>query len=256
MTDFLAGLDVSIFRALNDFCGWNPTFDRIVVHLEVIRGSLFMGIVGGLWYWADDEMPRRRETLLTMIPAVAVALVVNRVISMLLPFRTRPMYSIGANAPSFEWHADLENWSSFPSDNATYLFTIAASFWLISRWGGLAFGVFAAFATLGRVYLGIHYPSDILVGALIGIATSLVVNREPVRRLIAAPILALEPRYPAYFYGLFFIALAELSGTFPATRRIAVAIVHFITGYSRQRIRSAASAGRSAGPRTHPISFP
>jgi undecaprenyl-diphosphatase len=136
MTDFLAGLDVSIFRALNDFCGWNPTFDRIVVHLEVIRGSLFMGIVGGLWYWADEEMPRRRETLLTMILAVAVALVVNRVISVLLPFRNRPMYSIGANAPSFEWHADLEHWSSFPSDNATYLFAIAASFWLISRWGG------------------------------------------------------------------------------------------------------------------------
>jgi undecaprenyl-diphosphatase len=215
MTDFLAGLDVSIFRALNDFCGWNPTFDRIVVHLEVIRGSLFMGIVGGLWYWADEEMPRRRETLLTMI--VAVALVVNRVISVLLPFRNRPMYSIGANAPSFEWHADLEHWSSFPSDNATYLFAIAASFWLISRWGGLGLRrlcrVRDARAGLSRYPLSQRHPCR---RALIGIATSLVVNREPGRRLIAAPILALEPRYPAYFYGLFFIALTELSGTFPS----------------------------------------
>jgi hypothetical protein len=33
----LAGLDVSIFRALNDFCGFNPTLDRVVVHLEVLR---------------------------------------------------------------------------------------------------------------------------------------------------------------------------------------------------------------------------
>ena len=66
MTD-LAGLDVSIFRALNDFCGWSPTLDRIVVHLEVLKSSLFMGIVGVLWYWPDKDMPRRRETLLTMI---------------------------------------------------------------------------------------------------------------------------------------------------------------------------------------------
>jgi hypothetical protein len=64
----LAGLDVSIFRALNDFCGWSPTLDRIVVHLEVLKGSLFMGIVGVLWYWPDKDMPRRRQTLPTMNP--------------------------------------------------------------------------------------------------------------------------------------------------------------------------------------------
>src|ERR1700738_4786169 len=44
----LAGLDVSIFRALNDFCGWSPTLDRIVVHLDVLKGSLFLGLVGVL----------------------------------------------------------------------------------------------------------------------------------------------------------------------------------------------------------------
>lgn len=233
MTDFLARLDVSIFRALNGFCGWSPALDRIVVHMEVLKGSLFMGIVGLLWYWPDKEMKRRRETILTIILAVAVSLIVNRLISTLLPYRDRPMYSIGANAPTFEWHADLEHWSSFPSDNATYLFAIAAGFWLISGWWGLLFGAFATFAALARVYLGIHYPSDVLVGGLIGIATSLAVNRESVRRRFAAPILAFEPRYPPYFYGLFFLTLAELSGGFPNTRRIGVAIVHLFIGYHR-----------------------
>jgi hypothetical protein len=42
-----------------------------------------------LWYWPDKDMPRRRETLLTMILAVALSLVVNRVTSMLLPYRDR-----------------------------------------------------------------------------------------------------------------------------------------------------------------------
>jgi undecaprenyl-diphosphatase len=231
VTDSLTGLDVSIFHALNSFCGWSPALDRIVVHLEVLKGSIFMGIVGILWYWPDQDMPRRRETLITMIVAVALSLVANRVVSMLLPYRDRPMYSIGANAPTFEWHADLEHWSSFPSDNATYLFAIAAGLWLISKWWGLLFGIFAAFAALARVYLGIHYPSDVLVGALIGVTTSLAVNRETVRKLIAAPALVQEARHPPYFYGLFFLALAELSGGFPNTRRIGVAIVHLFIGY-------------------------
>jgi undecaprenyl-diphosphatase len=127
----------------------------------------------------------------------------------------------------------LEHWSSFPSDNATYLFAIAAGLWLISRWWGLFFGLFAGLVALARVYLGIHYPSDVFVGAMIGIATSIAINREPVRRRFAAPILALEPRHTPYFYGLFFLGLAELSGGFPNTRRIGVAIVHLFIGFNR-----------------------
>jgi undecaprenyl-diphosphatase len=231
--DFLAGIDVSIYRTLNDFCGWSPTLDRIVSRGAGLGGLFFMGIVGVLWYWPDKKMPRRRETLLIIMLTVALSLIVNRTVSTVLPFRDRPMYSIGANAPTFEWHADFENWSSFPSDNATYLFAIAAGLWLISRGWGLLFGVLAAFIALARVFLGIHYPSDVLVGALIGIATSLAVNREPVRKLIAAPLLTLEPRYPPYFYGVFFVTLAELTGGFPNTRHIGLAIVHFFTGYHR-----------------------
>lgn len=233
VTDFLAGLDVSVFRALNDLCGFHPTLDRIAVHVEIVKGSLFMGIIGLLWYRPNKEMPRRRETLITMILIVALSLIVSRIISMLLPFRARPMYSIGANAPSLEWHPELEHWSSFPSDNATYLFAIAAGLWLVSRWFGLLFGAVAGLVALARVYLGIHYPGDVLVGALIGVATSVAVNREAIRRRIAAPILALEPRYTPYFYGLFFLVLGEVSGGFQTARRIAVAIVHFFTSYSR-----------------------
>ena len=72
MTDFLVGIDVSIFRALNDFCGWSPALDRIVVNsIDILKGALFMGIVGLLWYWPDKEMGRRRETVLTMLLVVA-----------------------------------------------------------------------------------------------------------------------------------------------------------------------------------------
>jgi undecaprenyl-diphosphatase len=233
MMRFLTELDVSIFRVVNGLCGWNPTLDRVVVHHEDFRIPLFMGIFGWLWYLPGKEMQRRRETLITMVFALVLSLVVNRIISMLVPFRVRPMYSIGANAPSLDWQPNFEHWSSFPSDQATYLFGIAAGFWLISKWWGLGFALFAVLGSMARVFLGIHYPSDILVGALLGIAGSLAINRDFARELIARPLLTLEVRYPAQFYTAFFITLAELAGTFGNTRHIAVAIVHFLTGYNR-----------------------
>jgi hypothetical protein len=57
VTDFLVGLDVSIYRALNDFVGWNPTFDRVLADHEILKGPLFALIIGVLWYWPDKERP-------------------------------------------------------------------------------------------------------------------------------------------------------------------------------------------------------
>lgn len=229
---YWATLDTEIFRAINDYCGWSPSLDRLVVHVETLKGALFLGLFGYLWYKPDKEQARRRETLIVIVFAVAIALVANRVLSMLLPFRERPMYGIGAFAPTFEWHADLEHWSSFPSDNATYLFAIAAGLWRIGRPWGLLFGIFATCAALARVYLGIHYPSDVLVGALLGMAVSFVFIREPVLRRIGRPLLAYKSWRPEYFYAVLFLAIAEVGTGFPNTRRIGVAIVHLFVGYN------------------------
>jgi membrane-associated phospholipid phosphatase len=230
--DFLTGVDVSTFRALNNFAGWSPTLDRLAVHIGDTKSMVFMGFVGAFWYWNDKEMPRRRQTVLAIILAVAVSLILNRTISVLLPFRVRPMYSLGANGPA-SWEVDLEHWSSFPSDYATYLFAIAAGFSLMSIWSGVFFGIFAALISLARVYLGLHYPSDVVVGALLGVATSVAINREAIRQQIAKYVLALEPRYPPHFYSLLFITLAEVSAAFPNTRHIAAAIVHLFIGYKQ-----------------------
>ncbi|MGN6571545.1 MAG: hypothetical protein ACTHLO_09040, partial [Pseudolabrys sp.] len=140
--NFLENLDVSLYRALNALCGSSDTLDRLVYHLAGPTGVIFLGLFGLLWFRAEGDQIRRRQVLILVVPAVAIALVLNRTISTLLPFRVRPMYALGANAPTYHWAFDLENWSSFPSDNATYLFAIAACLFVVSRSAGLVFGVF------------------------------------------------------------------------------------------------------------------
>ncbi|HXR31419.1 MAG TPA: phosphatase PAP2 family protein [Solirubrobacterales bacterium] len=63
---------------------------------------------------------------------------------------------------------------SFPSAHATSSFAVATAMARVEPLGGLAF-ILALALSLGRPYLGMHYPSDILVGALLGVGLGLVV---------------------------------------------------------------------------------
>jgi membrane-associated phospholipid phosphatase len=63
---------------------------------------------------------------------------------------------------------------SFPSAHATSSFAVATAMTRVEPLGGLAFLLAFAIA-LGRPYLGMHYPSDVAIGALLGVALGLVV---------------------------------------------------------------------------------
>jgi len=63
---------------------------------------------------------------------------------------------------------------SFPSAHATSSFAVATAMTRVEPWGALAF-VLALALALGRPYLGMHYPSDVVVGALLGVALGLLV---------------------------------------------------------------------------------
>jgi undecaprenyl-diphosphatase len=63
---------------------------------------------------------------------------------------------------------------SFPSAHATSSFAVATAMTRVDTWGALAFLLALALA-LGRPYLGMHYPSDVLAGALLGIALGRIV---------------------------------------------------------------------------------
>ncbi len=63
---------------------------------------------------------------------------------------------------------------SFPSAHATSSFAVATAMTRVEPLGALAFLLALALA-LGRPYLGMHYPSDVLAGAALGVGLGLIV---------------------------------------------------------------------------------
>lgn len=63
---------------------------------------------------------------------------------------------------------------SFPSAHATSSFAVATAMTRVDPLGALALLLAGALA-LSRPYLGMHYPSDVLAGVVLGIALGLIV---------------------------------------------------------------------------------
>lgn len=64
---------------------------------------------------------------------------------------------------------------SFPSSHATNFFAAAAFFtWLVPR-GWIFYFLIAMTVSLSRTYVGVHYPGDLLGGAVLGVAAAVTV---------------------------------------------------------------------------------
>jgi membrane-associated phospholipid phosphatase len=74
---------------------------------------------------------------------------------------------------------------AFPSDHAVMAGAIAAALWLVSRRLGVVATVAAVLMAMTRVYVGAHWPGDVLAGLVLGAAATLVGYRL-LRGLLAA----------------------------------------------------------------------
>lgn len=119
----------------------------------------------------------RRASVAAVLSA-GLALAIGKVISEAVD-RARPFVADPGAVHLFSHHAADPG---FPSDHATAAFAIATAIVLRKRtWGILAL-VTAAILSVGRVAIGVHYPSDVLAGASLGAAAALVLWAPPVRR--------------------------------------------------------------------------
>lgn len=234
----ITGVDLHLFHLVNHWCG-NWAVDRIVAYEQ--RNQLLNGgvmLAAYWWFWFAGPEPRRRvcrQRVIEALLGVLLALVLARTLAACLPFRMRPMYvaGIGYHAPSIPMDMNLENWSSFPSDMAALFFALSFGIYRLSRPLGSVLMVWTAgWICLPRLYLGIHYPSDLVFGAMVGVATVWAVARTlqlrdaVLGRWLMARVAAAEQRWPQAFYAAGFIVTFEITMIFNDVRDLVRAVLH------------------------------
>ena len=212
--------DLCILHFLNSFAHRFLTMDAVIVFVmndNFLRGGFLMALFWSAWIRQDDARPEKREYLIFGLLACFFSVLLARVLALQLPFRERPLRNPGIvlNLPYTMDPGALKGWSSFPSDHATLFFCLATALWMVSRRLGIVAVCHALFVvTLPRVYAGIHYPTDILAGALLGCGVASLARFANFRKWVANPVLRVVEQYPAFSYTCFFLLSFEFAEMF------------------------------------------
>jgi len=219
--------DGGILTFLNGFARHSWTFDTFMSMLsenDFLKGGVITALLWWVWFRKGEGEEKRREFVLSGIFSCLLAIVAARILALTLPFRERPLRNpaLHLSIPYGVNENLLIHWSSFPSDHAVLFFALATSIYFASRQVGLlAYFHVLIVICLPRLYLGIHYPSDILGGALLGIGIACLTRITAIRDSIAQPGMRWEESHPASFYASIFLATTQISELFGSVRQVA-----------------------------------
>ncbi|MCX6765283.1 MAG: phosphatase PAP2 family protein [Candidatus Nealsonbacteria bacterium] len=160
-------MDKYLFDLINQFAGKWDWLDKLAVFLAIYSEYILLLIL------VIFLVLKFKERWKIIVSALASAIVSRFVIASLIRFlwfRPRPFVLNNVNL--------LVNYdgkeASFPSGHASFYFALSTVVYLYNKKLGIFFYIFTIFMTLSRVFIGIHWPFDILFGALLGILVGLI----------------------------------------------------------------------------------
>jgi len=173
-------MDYQIAHALDRFSAHHDGFeDPLRAYVGASEVLFAVVVIALLLLVPGTRRSLARRAAVAAFAAAGVALFIAHFVSSAVD-RPRPFVAHAATIHPFLAHAADP---SFPSDHATAAFAIATAVALRLRMPGLVLIAFATLLACGRVFLGLHYPSDVIAGAALGAAAAVAMCLPPVRRV-------------------------------------------------------------------------
>lgn len=158
----MSGVNLSLFEWFFSFAHRSASIDGLIIFFTTYVPYLL--VLGVLYFLFREKNPRRRWFIL--IALVLAVLLSRGILTPGIRFfypHPRPFdaLSITSLIP--------ESGPSLPSGHAAFFFALGGMlYWFNRRWGS-AYLVLAVLNGASRIMAGVHWPADILAGALLGL---------------------------------------------------------------------------------------
>lgn len=163
--------DEQVFQQINGFAGTWTWFDNAMKLLvsDFFLPVLIAAAAWSLWFTGNTAADRFQNQMGFLYGAIGAgfANLFIRLINQQF-HRARPFVTLEEVNVLFYRPTD----PSFPSNAAAYAFAMAAGVFITNRKMGILIGIAALLFSGSRVYAGMHFPLDIIGGALIGLLTA------------------------------------------------------------------------------------
>jgi undecaprenyl-diphosphatase len=178
-------VEIALVRWIASVWGQSWFVDHLAVQMVfngLFRSIPCVAILAGYWVATDatDRGRAVRTRVLGGFLASGVAMVLSRLFQNLV-YSPRPVHD-PVLGPLFAPHLHTiltADFHSFPSDHAAFLVPLVWAAGALQPSLGAATGALLLAALLARAWTGLHYPTDLLAGAVLGLALAWVERLRP-----------------------------------------------------------------------------
>lgn len=171
-------MELDILHALQEIHG--NVLDKIMLFITSlgnagivwILAAMSLIFVPAVGKESKEHLKERRIAGIILIVSIVFEFICVNIFIKNIVNRPRPFLSDESLIPLIR-----PGESSFPSGHAASSFAAATSLFLYRKKAGLPAYLLAGAIAFSRLYIGVHYPTDVLAGMVIGIVCGGVVNK-------------------------------------------------------------------------------
>lgn len=170
-------MNVAIFQYFHSFAGQSICFDSIIIFCAKYLPYLMVMALGLFLVFSRDRKQELKMILYAFSSAILARLVITEII--------RYFYHSPRPFQVYDFAPLLYDFnSSFPSGHAAFFFALATAIFLFRKKWGIVYFLGAIIIVLSRIMAGIHWPTDVLGGIVVGIFSAIVIFKFCERKQI------------------------------------------------------------------------
>ena len=163
-------IDLYLFNLINGFAGKWQWLDYIgMFFAQYCEWFLWLALI----LFLAINVKKNWKMFIEAFFAAGISKFVLAEIIRWLWFRPRPFVALNF-VPLIEQRPTE---ASFPSGHASFYFAMSTIVYFYNKKAGIIFYIISTLIVLARVFCGVHWPSDILAGALLGILTAWLISK-------------------------------------------------------------------------------